>query len=209
LISVFAWQINAQINEVGRLYIAPKIGYNMANITLLDVLGANPRHGLNVGISGEYVFDKMFAIESGLFYSMQGSSFKMSTLKLGLNSDYLNLPVLLKAYVADGLNIFAGPQFGYLLSSRMNIKTGSKLIDEVLGILSDNIDFRKYEKEFDVAIVAGLGYQLENGFNISANYSLGMIKVPDLGNISIDGVDFPLDLNAKNNVLQVNVGYRF
>ncbi|MDR2232098.1 MAG: PorT family protein, partial [Tannerella sp.] len=74
LVSVFAWQMNAQINEPGRFYITPKVGYNMSNITLFDKYGADPRHGINVGISGEYAVNERISIEPGVFYSMQGST---------------------------------------------------------------------------------------------------------------------------------------
>ncbi|MDR2146194.1 MAG: PorT family protein [Tannerella sp.] len=209
LVSVFALQMNAQINEAGRFYITPKIGYNMANISLLDKYGADPRHGINVGISGEYAINEMISIEPGLFYSMQGSTIKVSSVKLGLNSDYLNVPILVKAYVADGLNIFAGPQVGYMMSSRLKVKTGISLIDDILGIVSDNIDLSKYENKLDVSIVVGLGYQLANGFSISASYNVGMTKVPDFGDLKWGDETFTFNPDAKNNVLQVNVGYRF
>ncbi|MDR0836154.1 MAG: hypothetical protein LBN11_06205 [Tannerella sp.] len=44
LVSVFGWQMNAQINEAGRFYITPKVGYNMANVSELK---GDPRHGIN------------------------------------------------------------------------------------------------------------------------------------------------------------------
>ena len=209
LISVFALQMNAQINEAGRFYITPKIGYNMANITLLNQYGADSRSAINVGISGEYAINEMISIEPGIFYSMQGAAMNVLGMKMGLNSDYLNVPVLFKVYVADGLNIFAGPQAGYLVSSRVKIKTGSNLIDQILGIVSDNIDLSKYENKFDVSIVIGLGYQLVNGLSISANYNLGMTKVPKFDDISWGDKSFSFNPDAKNSVLQVNVGYRF
>jgi len=208
LASVFALQMNAQ-NEPGKFYISPKVGYNMANITLLDQYGADPRHGIHAGISAEYAFNEMITIEPGVFYSMQGAAFKISSVKFGINSDYLNVPVLVKVYAANGLHVFAGPQFGYLMSSRIKVKTGINLIDGILNVVSNNIDLTKYQKNLDVAIVAGLGYQSVNGFNISASYHFGMTNVPDFGDFKWGDETFTFNPDAKNSVLQVSIGYRF
>ena len=209
LISVFALQTNAQINEQGKFYITPKVGYNMANITLLDKYGADPRHAIHAGISAEYALNEMISIEPGVYYSLQGAAFKIGSVKFGLNSDYLNVPLLFKFYVANGFNVFAGPQFGYLTSSRFKVKTGINLIDDILNIVSNNLDLTRYQKDFDVAIVAGLGYQLTNGFNISASYHFGMIKVPDFGEFQWGDETFSFNPDATNRVLQVSIGYRF
>ena len=208
-VSVFALQMNAQINKPGKFYIIPKAGYNMSNITLLDKYGADPRHGIHFGISAEYALSEMISIEPGVFYSMQGAALQTSSVKFGLNSDYLNVPVLFKVNVANGFNLFAGPQFGYLLSSRIKVKTGMNLIDDILNIVSNNIDLTKYQKDLDVAIVAGLGYQFAKGFNISASYHFGMTKVPDFGDFKWGDETLMFNPDAKNRVLQVVIGYRF
>jgi len=209
LVSVYAMQMNAQINEAGRIYFSAKAGYNMANITLFDKYGADPRHGINAGISAEYAVNEMISIEPGLFYSLQGSTFKIGTVRFNLNSDYLTVPVLAKVYIAEGFNLFAGPQFCFLTRSRIRVKTGINLIDDLLGIVSNNIDLTKYENDFDAAIMVGLGYQLANGFSISASYNFGMTNVPKLPELKWGDETFILNPDAKNRVLQVNIGYRF
>jgi hypothetical protein len=207
LAGVFAMQMNAQINEVGRFYITPKVGYNNANISIFDKYGAEARSGINAGISGEYAINEMLSIEPGIFYSMQGTTIKVSSVKLSLNNDYINIPILVKAYVADGLNIFAGPQFGYLINSRLKLKTGNSFADILGDIFGSIIDMDKYEKNFDFSISVGLGYQLESGLSFSANYNIGLTNVPDA--ITLANTEYTFNPDAKNNVLQVNIGYRF
>jgi len=208
-VSLFVLQMSAQLNEPGRFYITPKAGYNMANITLLDKYGVDSRHAIHVGISAEYAFNEMISIEPGLFYSMQGSAFKIGNVKFGLNSDYVTFPVLLKVYITDGFNLFAGPQLGYLVSSRIKVKTGMNLLDDILGIVSKNIDLKKHENELDFAIVLGLGYQFAKGLSISANYNFGLTDVTKMGDITIGKESYNLNPDAKNRVLQVSLGYRF
>jgi hypothetical protein len=211
LLSVFALQMNAQINEPGRFYITPKVGYNMANITLFDKYGADPRHGINAGISGEYAVNERISIEPGVFYSMQGSTFKLGSVKLGLHTDYVTVPVLFKAYVAEGFNVFAGPQAGFLINSRLKLNSGIGILDDIVNTLSNRLDLAKYENKFDFAIVAGLGYQLPMGLSISANYNFGLTNVPKIEDVKLPWGEetYSLNINAKNTVLQVNIGYRF
>jgi len=214
LVSVFALQMNAQINAPGKFYVTPKIGYNMANITLFDKYGADPRHGINVGITGEYAVNERISIEPGVFYSMQGSTFKLGSVKLGLHNDYVTVPVLLKAYVADGFNVFAGPQAGFLINSRLRLNSGIGILDDIVNVLSSSLNLAKYENTFDFAIVAGLGYQLPMGLSISANYNFGLTNVPKINDLKMpwqkeDEQPYAFDINAKNTVLQVNIGYRF
>jgi len=217
MVSAFAMQLSAQINEPGRFYITPKVGYNMANITLLKDLGADPRHAFHAGISFEYAFSEMISLEPGVFYSMQGSTFKIKKETLntkndclfGLNNDYLSVPFLIKIYVADGLNVFAGPQLGYLMSSKIKVKTGYTLLDVVGNIIGENLNLTKYENELDMALVFGLGYQLANGFSISASYNLGVTNVTKIGDIKLNDKSFTINPDAKNSVLQVGIGLRF
>ncbi len=209
LTGVFVFQINAQINEPGKFYVTPKVGYNMANITLLDKYGADPRHGINAGIAFGYAINEMISIEPGVFYSMQGSAFKIGKVKFGLNNDYLAVPVFFKAYLIEGLHLYAGPQFSYLLSSQFKVKTGLRFLDDVINIVSKNLDLSKYENKFDVSLAVGLGYQFANGFNISANYNFGVSKVPKFEDFKWGNETFSLDINAKNSLLQLNIGYRF
>jgi hypothetical protein len=207
LVSVFALQMNAQINEAGRFYITPKVGYNNANISIFDKYDAKARSGINAGVSVEYALNEMLSIEPGVFYSMQGTTVEAGSVKLNLNNDYINVPILIKAYVADGFNVFAGPQFGYLTDSRLKFKAGG-LFADILGEMAGNvIEMDEYEKKFDFSVAVGLGYQLKGGLSFSANYNIGLIKVPDATLLGND--DYAFNPDAKNNVLQVNIGYRF
>lgn len=220
-LSVLAIQLRAQgtkeFNAPGNVYITPKIGYNMANVSKIK---SDPRHGVNVGISLEYMITKDFSIEPGLYYSMQGASWKLDDSNLGflekitgsakatLKNDYINVPILLKYYVADGFHIFAGPQLGYLV----NTSVGGSASAFGFSINSKDVgNFGNYikdkEKKFDFAVAIGAGYQDPSGFLISASYNIGITKLFEL-NLGDVG-NYNIDYKARNNVLQINLGYRF
>ena len=167
----------------------PKVGLNIANIS--GTGGTDPRYGVNVGFSVEKMILPKFALESGVFYSMQGMRFTSGNLDVNL--DYLNVPILAKYYVFNGLNLFAGPQLGF------NVKAETKG-----SIVDETIDYKDYIKTFDPALVFGLGYQFDMGLCISASYNWSILNHSK--NDKYVGFE---DDNYRNHVLQFNIGWRF
>lgn len=182
-------------------HFIPKIGLNLSTITnLYDV---NVRPGLNVGIAGEFLFTPNFAVEPGIYYSMQGvksdllvseepGGAKDGTLTWG--ADYLNIPVYAKWYTnLGGLYFFGGPQFGFKVKETNKIKLAGG---------GDYDDFEKdksHFKVFDFGLGIGAGYLFSSGFLFSAGYTIGFIN--------------PLEIDYKktslNSVFQFNAGWRF
>lgn len=144
------------------------------------------------------MFLPQFALESGVFYSMQGIRF--SSGYADFNHDYINVPILAKYYIFKGLNVFAGPQPGF------NVKADAKLKEpEVDGeTINRTESYKDYIKTFDPALVIGLGYQFDMGLSVSANYNWGLLNI--VKENSYIGSD---DDNQHNHVIQVNVGRRF
>lgn len=68
IIAIFS-TMKAQAQE---FHFMPKVGFSLATLMGLD---GSARSGANVGVSGEYIFpDDMFAVEAGVYYSMQGAT---------------------------------------------------------------------------------------------------------------------------------------
>jgi hypothetical protein len=108
-----------------------------------------------------------------------------------VNSAYLDLPLLVRLYVADGFNLFMGPQFSYHLNSSYDLKVdGTKI--------TDGEDTTDTISEFDVAAVLGVGYEFSNGFNINLSGELGLLTVDGIG-----------DLSTYNRNIRLSVGYTF
>lgn len=176
-------QVHAQ-----EFHFIPKIGINLANISHS---AGNMKAGLNLGVAGELMILDGFAVESGVYYSMQGTKTGVAGIKYTDKIDYLNIPVYAKLYMYDGLHIFIGPQFGFNVREKV---TGSvSASDSSITLPLDVI------KTFDCSLGFGLGYQFDLGLLVSANYNLGFTNL------------YKTDVNdkSKNGVLQVNVGWRF
>lgn len=174
---------------------APKIGLNLANMTNTD---GSMKPGLNLGVTAEYRFNDVFAIEPGLFYSMQGFKASVEGKSGKFKNDYLNIPILAKAYVKDGFNIFAGPQIGFKVSEK------AKSSEHGVSATIDTDIF----KTVDFSLVLGVGYQFNMGLLIAANYNIGLNNVAKKEGKILDQT-FSQDGSSHNGVLQLTLGWRF
>ena len=177
------------------ILFAPRVGLNLADMTNA---GGDLKPGINIGLAGEYMLSEGFSIESGLFYSMQGTKVSESGVTVKMKNDYINIPVYAKAYLAEGFNVFAGPQFGF--------KVSEKVEASLIGVsYSEDLDMIE---PFDFSIGIGFGYQFKQGLQLSANYNLGLTNTIKALS-SFNDIEFFDDVNSKNNVIQLNVGWRF
>ena len=190
--------VNAQNIKYGS-----KIGVNIANISGDETDDLNTRTSLHTGAVAEIVISDEFSFQPELLYSAQGAksdysetidevTFRYTTVKL----EYINVPLLAKYYVAEGLSLEAGPQVGFLITADREFEktdngeteTGEEdILDEIKGI--------------DFGLNFGLGYKLDSGIFIAARYNLGLANINDF-----EGTD---QLKNQNQVVQVSVGYFF
>ena len=161
--------------------------------------------GFHLGGYVHIPLSETFAFEPGLQYSKKGYSikgdFQINALKiLAINagarvqSHYIDVPLLLKANVAKGLQVYAGPQVSYLLRSTLNAKLG------VLGIsiFNKGVGITGRFNKVDLGLVAGIGYEFDNGLNIRAGYDYGLSRLDKNDNYG-----------AYNRVVKISVGYSF
>ena len=192
LLLFVAFQVSAQ-----EFHFIPKIGLYMANITNSD---GSMKPGLNIGVAGEVMMTERFAIEPGVFYSMQGTKDKESGTTMKIKNDYLNIPVLFKGYIYEGFNLFAGPQLGFKVSSKIKASQSGTSVSTSEG--SDLF------KTVDFSIVLGAGYQSPMGFLVSLNYNIGLTNTINKDKFS-SLLGTTVDETCRNGVLQLNVGWRF
>lgn len=190
LLLLFVFAI-VQVQAQGISFM-PKAGLNLANMTKVD---GNVRAGINIGAGVEFGITPMFAIESGLFYSMQGAEDEALGIKGTIKNDYLNIPVLAKVYVYEGLNFFAGPQLGFLVNAK------GKLQENKASIQSDMKD---YYNKVDFGLTLGAGYVTPIGLLFSISYNIGFANVLNDAGQSLFGIE-----SSKNSVFQFNVGWKF
>ena len=171
-----------------------KAGVNFSNITGEMVDSFDGRTSFHIGAVAEIVFSEKFSFQPELIYSSQGSDysedFEGEDFEGTVKVDYLNIPLMAKYYVAEGLSIEAGPQIGLLLSATDEYE-------------DEEDDIKDFLKSTDFGINLGLGYKLGSGLNFSARYNLGLSDNLDVDGFETDGAEY------KNSVIQISVGYFF
>lgn len=184
LLTVCAVNVQAQWND---LVYGVKGGWNVSNISNVD---ANNKISVHLGAFAEWRINDYLGISPELIYSRQGFADKFHTNDLGkvkqkVRVNYLNLPVLAKLYVLDGISVDMGPQFGFVLNAKDKQK-------------SDDVTSKTKIKDFntvDVSFALGVSCRWED-FIFSARYNIGLTNVFDYAKE-----------NNKNNVFQLSVGY--
>lgn len=164
----------------------------------------NSRTGFFAGGYATLPVGDGFSFEPGVFYTQKGyvlnGNLDIKGVEfLGVNAgaklqaDYLDIPLLLKAELG-GLQVFAGPQFSYLMKS--NLKTTAGALG--INILNRSFDVSDQFNKWDMGVTAGAGYQFGNGMNISASYDHGLSKIDANKNVA-----------AYNRGFKLGVGFRF
>ena len=143
-------------------------GVNLATISTSDDLGS-PDHRTNfyAGLVAELPLQERFSLQGEVFYSGQGFE---RTIPLGddkidykTKADYIQVPILAKFYLVEGLSIAAGPQFGFKVNENVAFSPSANL---------GSIETNKL-KTFDFQGTGGLEYKFNNGLFVQGRYSYG------------------------------------
>ncbi len=160
--------------------------------------------GFFAGTYATISVSKRLAIEPAINYSQKGYELRGAlnvkgmdlagaNVKAQLQSQYIDMPILLKINTG-GLQLFAGPQFSYLLRSDLRTTAG------VLGInlLNTTIDATSQLNRWDAAVTGGIGYQFSKGISLMASYDYGLSKL-----------DANKAVNSYNDVVKAGVSIQF
>ena len=155
-------------------------GANFANITTTDYLGSpDGRTNFYAGLVSELPLHERFSLQGEVFYSGQGykriySIYNVEfeddvTFDYKFKADYIQVPLLAKFYIVEGLSVAAGPQFGFKVNEKIDHNTSSTSNGVALNPVNINT--------FDIQGTAGLEYKLKNGLFIQGRYSYGFSEL--------------------------------
>lgn len=158
LLALFVVGASASAFSQAQFSLGIKGGLNFASIDASSLSETyDSRTGYHFGAFGQLKFTK-FAIQPELLFSQQGTKVKVNGDDFESNFSYVNIPILLKLYTVAGINIQAGPQFGFLASEDW-----------------DDRDF----KSSDFSVAMGIGWDLPFGLTVDARYNLGISDIND------------------------------
>lgn len=213
-------------NPVGRFSIIPRIGVAISNwsnnkvytsVTQSDVIKSKYQTGFMGGIDVEYRVTEQVGISLGAFYAKQGFRWPSDqtetkkdgkTILTGTNNqhvdfNYIQVPLMVKAYVTRQFAMMVGAQVGFRCGEgKYKGDTSDMEIDaDGKGTLIEKESFSTPwpAKKVDVSIPIGASYEYMNVI-LDARYNLGLLKVDKVAN---------MPSQSKTNVFTISVGYRF
>ena len=189
IVSFFLLSFGA--NAQASVSVGIKGGLNFAKVDGSSASAAyNSRTGYHAGAYLRIKLSKL-AVQPEVIFSKQGTTISASGKNLEANYDYINIPVIVKFYLAAGVNLQVGPQFGFLAGAKQDV------YDPTTGAISSQ-NVKSQLKSSDMSAALGLGWDLPFGLSIDARYNLGLTKINNASGST----------DAKNQVMQVSVGYR-
>lgn len=169
-----------------------RAGINISNVSIKSQgisIKPSANVGPNAGIFANFKVALNLSLQPELAYSAMGYKVDVDGVSGTETTSYLTLPLLVKFKVPmTGLGIYAGPQYGLLLSAK----------DKSDG---ETQDAKDSYKSSDVAAVFGAEYALKLGLFFSARYQAGLTNVAK--------TDQGDNTTAKNNSVTLLVGFKF
>jgi hypothetical protein len=199
---MFLVALQAQHLKPGKgAYLGFKAGLNVSNVIKSGESDFKSRFkpGLAAGVFVDIPVVESFSFAPELVYSQKG--YQSSGTILGGDYDYkvttnfVDVPLLAKIWLTEGLNISVGPQVSFLLSTTESFKSGTQEFRNTIEEKNKNL------KKSLFGGVIGLGYELGGQLGINARYALDFQK-----NNADGSAEVP---EYKNQVIQVGLTYQF
>lgn len=160
-----------------------KAGMNISSLSESE--GAKAKVGFNAGAFLNAPIAANFSIQPELLYNSKGVKFDGAG-DLKVNLDYISLPVMFQYNATPEFYMEAGPEFSFLMSSKLKGAGGS-------------LDIKDETNGFDVGAAIGVGYYFTPNIGVNARYVAGFTDV----------VKDNVDSAVRNGVFQVGLSYKF
>lgn len=187
-----------------------KVGTNFANVTNASDIDASKTTGFLAGLyyapgSGKQVL----GFRTEFIYSKQGYDYKKGTSTGTVKLDYILMPQLMTISITRFFEIHAGFQIAFLINAQADSTQASTAANPYGDIMD-------YYNKFDYGFAGGIQIHPILGLFIGARYNISMSNLysNDSGTTGaplppfIPGVGSG-DIDFKNNVVQLYVGWRF
>ncbi|MFI5154993.1 MAG: porin family protein [Chitinophagales bacterium] len=191
-------------NSIG---IGIKAGLNFSNVTNASSISNSSETGFQVGLFLDPETHSILGSRTELVYSRQGYDWSSGQTTGKVMLDYLTLAQLMAINITHFVQIQVGAQFSYLLTAKADSSkpsTGVAAADEILS----------YYNRFDYGFGVGLEVRPILGLLVGVRYNLSfsnLYKQPDYttGTVPPSFIPSTSDINLKNNLVQIYLGWRF
>ena len=166
------------------------------------------------GVEAEYQMLPATSVSLGVAYAQQGCRFpdfesgdrsgmSEGESKIRNKLDYIQCPLTIKQYLADGLAVMAGIQLGILVNSKFSysitpinhLPNGTKEYGDTKKV---EIDQKSTMRSLDISIPVGASYEYLN-WVLDARYHFGLTRL-------YKDDSWPTE---KNKFFTLTIGYKF
>ncbi|MBB2146096.1 outer membrane beta-barrel protein [Pedobacter sp. LMG 31464] len=189
---------NAQSTDKA-IRLGVKAGVNYSNIIKDD--GNNNFKtdylvGYHAGITLDIPLLPNLAFTPEALYSTKGYKSSSTFGDFTQTTHFIDIPILASIKLAEGLNVVAGPQVSFLLSTNNKFENGFGTTEQ--QIVEDDAD--RFKKSL-VGGVIGFRYDFNNKVGINGRYALDFQKNNENGSTQTP--------EYKNQVFQLGLGVKF
>ena len=176
------------MSAMAQVQFGAKVGVDMTNFW-----GSDTEHGMQpnyqAGALMEYKFSDHFGIAPEIVFAAQGGKHKAGGVTTKFNTNYINIPVMLKFYASDKFSVDFGPQLGINVYSKFTVSGGGADV---------TTDIKDGTKTVDFGLGLGGTYNLTEKAFVQARYTMGLTEV------------FKDEVSAaKNGNIQLAFGMKF
>lgn len=209
LFPIFLLILFSQTYAQTELRIGAKGGVNFSNIAGDFTEKFTNQTGFHIGGTLEIPLIDKLSLQPEILYSTQGAKNNETAVDGPLTEtklDYLNIPLLGKYYLTEGLSVMAGPQVGLLLAAENEI-TPSGFMEGPTQPYKE--DVKKYFNTVDAGIVLGAEYRFPFGAFLQLRYVIGISNVNKSSTDRVLGSFYFENTKNQNRVFQISCGYSF
>ena len=181
-------------------------GLNFANVTKASSISSSNETGYMVGAFFATPGRGLLSFRMELVYSKQGYDYKTNTNTGTVDKHYIMMPMLTGIDIGKFARLQAGFQTAILLNAKADSsQTGTDPTAQYGGMM-------KMMNRFNYGFAGGLEIYPYKGIIIGGRYNISfgdMYKTPSSTSPTTPTPSFLPDVDAKNNVVQLYLGYRF
>ncbi|TCC93932.1 PorT family protein [Pedobacter frigiditerrae] len=152
--------------------------------------------GYHAGVTLDIKLLENLAFTPELLYSTKGYKSTTTFGEFTQRTSFIDVPILASIKLAEGLNVVAGPQVSFLLSTDNKFENGFGAAQQT--IVEDESD--RFKKSL-VGGVIGFRYDINSQFGINGRYALDFQKNNENGSSTTP--------EFKNQVFQLGLGIKF
>lgn len=171
----------------------------------------------HIGLQADYTLSEKFSLSAEIQYSTKGARYKgdalyyspetgnLTTLPVVYKKRlaYIDVPILVEYRVSDQFDVLLGAQPSILLSAKIrNDENAQKAYN-----LPKKEDARDSYKTFDVAILIGPRYRINERISVQLLYNHGLIKIAHDDTYDYHTGTTGGDYKVMNRALKFSVAY--